>query len=88
MLPFHRRLNLAPYSDRSPSVLSDAANQIVHEIELGLDQRQAIFALDDENRRREVGERASASAERFSVENAYDQICSLADKLVENIRDG
>jgi glycosyltransferase involved in cell wall biosynthesis len=46
------------------------------------------YLLDDENRRREVGERASASAERFSVENAYDQICSLADKLVENIRDG
>ena len=41
--------------------------------------------LEDENRRTEMGARALASAERFSVENSYDQICALADELVEKI---
>jgi glycosyltransferase involved in cell wall biosynthesis len=41
------------------------------------------YLLEDENRRREMGERALAVAARFSVQNAYDSICTLADELVE-----
>lgn len=41
------------------------------------------YLLEDESRRREMGARAQASAERFSVENAYDRICALADEIVE-----
>jgi glycosyltransferase involved in cell wall biosynthesis len=41
------------------------------------------YLLEDENRRREMGERALAVAARFSVENAYDNICALADELAE-----
>lgn len=41
------------------------------------------YLLEDENRRREMGARARASAERFSVKNAYDRICALADEIVE-----
>jgi glycosyltransferase involved in cell wall biosynthesis len=41
------------------------------------------YLLEDENRRREMGERALAVAARFSVQNAYNSICTLADELVE-----
>jgi glycosyltransferase involved in cell wall biosynthesis len=43
------------------------------------------YLLEDENRRREMGDRALAVAERFSVENAYNNICALADEIVEKI---
>jgi glycosyltransferase involved in cell wall biosynthesis len=41
------------------------------------------YLLEDENRRRDLGGKALASAERFSVENAYNSICALADQLAE-----
>jgi glycosyltransferase involved in cell wall biosynthesis len=41
------------------------------------------YLLEDENRRRDMGSRALAVAERFSVDNTYNQICLLADEIVE-----
>jgi glycosyltransferase involved in cell wall biosynthesis len=45
------------------------------------------YLLEDENRRRDLGGQALASAERFSVENAYNSICALADQLAEKTLD-
>src|SRR5258705_3907824 len=45
------RLNVAPHLDRSPALIDDAAHQLVHEGELGLDQREPIVGLDHEQRR-------------------------------------
>jgi len=41
------------------------------------------YLLEDENRRRDLGGKALAFAERFSVENAYNSVCALADQLAE-----
>jgi len=43
------------------------------------------YLLEDENRRREMGDRAFAVAARFSVENSYNIICALADELAEKM---
>lgn len=43
-----------------------------------------LYLLEDENRRREMGSRAHKSAEQFSVEKVYDQICALADEIMKN----
>src|SRR5258705_4417011 len=45
------RLNVAPHLHRSPALIDDAAHQLVHEGELGLDQREPIVGLDHEQRR-------------------------------------
>jgi glycosyltransferase involved in cell wall biosynthesis len=46
--------------------------------------REALqYLLDHEDRRREMGAKALAAARVFSVENSYDQICQLADELIQ-----
>jgi glycosyltransferase involved in cell wall biosynthesis len=42
------------------------------------------YLLDDEDRRREMGRKALAAARAFCVENSYDQICQLADEVVQS----
>src|SRR5579859_5851181 len=49
---FEIRLQLAPHFARPPSLLGDAPHEILHEDELRLHQRQPVFVLDDEDRRK------------------------------------
>src|SRR5436189_6229526 len=47
-----RGLNLAPELDRAPALLDEAADEVLDEGELGLDEREPEFAFDDEQRRK------------------------------------
>src|SRR5215470_8759071 len=47
-----RSLHLAPKPDRTPALLDDAADHLVDEVALGLEQCQAILAFDHEDWRK------------------------------------
>src|SRR5208282_2938411 len=45
-------LQLAPQVERAPAFFDDAADEVVDEGKLRLDQSQRVFGFDDENRRK------------------------------------